>query len=130
MANITSSDSLPHDVLFQIFEYLDALDLVNCEMVCRRWRDVLSRKIIWRKQLDREVSDLFPSVTHFIIFPLEQKNRGGLWQRFQKTMELEDERFLHCGSRRKCKIISRILQVFKLLQRYVMDNDQHSSFRI
>ena len=65
------SDPLPDVVLFKIFEYLDALDLNNCEMVCHRWRDVLSRNIIWSKLLDREVSDVFPFGSDLIILPFK-----------------------------------------------------------
>ena len=61
------SDPLPDVVLFKIFEYLDAVDLNNCEMVCHRWRNVLSQNIIWSKLLDKEVSDIFPFVSLLIV---------------------------------------------------------------
>jgi hypothetical protein len=41
----------------------------------------------------------------------KQRTKEGLWQRIEKTMKLEDERFVHCGFREKCKIISGIFQV-------------------
>ena len=44
-------------------------------------------------------------------------------------MKLEDKRFFHCGSRGKCKTISRIFQVSPLIeQRGVVVNDQHFFF--
>ena len=44
---------LPDEVFFNIFNYLDVNELVNCEMVCRRWRAmVLSNwKNLYRKKV-------------------------------------------------------------------------------
>jgi F-box-like len=53
------SDPPPDEVLFKIFEYLDLPDLNNCEMVCRRWRDILLKNISWTKLLERMVTDEF-----------------------------------------------------------------------
>jgi len=50
---------LQDEILVMIFEYLDVLDLNNCEMVCLRWRNILSSKIIWRKLHSRMVSHSF-----------------------------------------------------------------------
>jgi len=50
---------LPDELLVIIFEYLDGIDLVNCEIVCHRWRNILSRKIIWSKLHSRKVSHSF-----------------------------------------------------------------------
>jgi F-box-like len=80
------SDPLPDDVLFKIFEYLDALDLINCEMVCHIWRDVLSRQIIWKKPLDREVSDGFPFATHLTILPFKTEIKRGFVAKGQEDL--------------------------------------------
>ena len=47
------------EVLVIIFEYLDPLDLNYCELVCHRWRNILSRNIIWSKLHSRMVSHSF-----------------------------------------------------------------------
>ena len=51
-----------------------------------------------------------------LFYRLKQGKRCGLWQRVEKTMELEDERFVHCGSREKCKIIYGIFQVSPFIE--------------
>ena len=83
---------LPNEVLIIIFKYLDVLDLVNCELVCNRWRDVLSHNIIWSKLHNRKCKHC------------------KTYQRSQKIVELEDEQFVHYGISEKCKIISRKMQ--------------------
>ena len=50
---------LPDEVLVIIFEYLDPLDMANCELVCHRWRNILSRNIIWRRLHSRKVIHSF-----------------------------------------------------------------------
>ena len=47
------------EVLVIIFEYLDPLDLNYCELVCHRWRNILSRNIIWSKLHSRKVKHSF-----------------------------------------------------------------------
>ena len=45
------------DVLLNIFKYLDAQDLFNCEAVCNNWRAVIGSGT-WRKLLKRQVPHL------------------------------------------------------------------------
>lgn len=39
---------LPSEVCLQIFEYLDASDLVKAELVCSTWRAIALKKSVWR----------------------------------------------------------------------------------
>lgn len=39
---------LPGEICIEIFEYLDASDLVNAELVCKTWKDVVGKPSVWR----------------------------------------------------------------------------------
>jgi len=91
--NRKHSDLLPDDVLLQIFEYLDVLDLNNCEMVGLRWRNLLLHNSTWRKLLYRK-----------------SKNCQ-LWRSTRETVELVDNRILNLEPRSKCKLISYVVQI-------------------
>lgn len=44
-----SLDSVPEDVLFEVFLRLPAKDLVkSCVLVCRRWRNIIDSEGFWR----------------------------------------------------------------------------------
>lgn len=50
-------ESLPFELLFQIFSYLSSTrDLCACSLVCRSWRNVLDEDTIW----DQLLEDLTP----------------------------------------------------------------------
>jgi hypothetical protein len=65
-----SVDPLSHDVLFKIFEFLEVCDLINCELVCQRWRQVLLSNHLWRKSLQRKVKYAFLRNDWFASFAL------------------------------------------------------------
>eukprot|EP00884_Botryococcus_braunii_P005901 jgi/Botrbrau1/15311/Bobra.0319s0002.3 len=44
-------DSLPHEVLFQVFCLLDPFSLASCMSVCRAWREICSTDDIWSRML-------------------------------------------------------------------------------
>ncbi|XP_034246479.1 uncharacterized protein LOC117648213 [Thrips palmi] len=41
-------DSLPDDALLQVLRYLDVRELLECRGVCRRWRELALRPLLWR----------------------------------------------------------------------------------
>jgi F-box-like len=45
--------SLCEDVLLMIFQHLDGQDLLQCEAVCRQWRQALLTGTSWRRWLNR-----------------------------------------------------------------------------
>ena len=67
--SISRSNVLSYDVLLMIFQQLDGEDLVNCEAVCRQWRDVLLAGTPWRRLFHRKV------------------NYSHLWRKEQKKLE-------------------------------------------
>ena len=51
-----SADILIDDVLWLIFSFLPLEDVFNCETVCRRWRDVLSKQqLSWKRAFVRHL---------------------------------------------------------------------------
>jgi hypothetical protein len=48
-------NDLGEDVLHLIFQLLKGEDLVNCEAVCRQWREVLLSERLWRKLFERQL---------------------------------------------------------------------------
>ena len=38
--NSREIDSLPDEILFKIFSYLDLVDLITCESICQKWRNI------------------------------------------------------------------------------------------
>ena len=69
ISSISRSNVLSYDVLLMIFQQLDGEDLVNCEAVCRQWRDVLLAGTPWRRLFHRKV------------------NYSHLWRKEQKKLE-------------------------------------------
>ena len=56
MSNIQlKSDRWNEDVMFNVFEYLGGKDLLNCEVVCRKWRSLILSATLWKKSLHRKV---------------------------------------------------------------------------
>ena len=38
--NSREIDSLPDEILFKIFSYLDLVDLITCESICQKWSNI------------------------------------------------------------------------------------------
>jgi F-box-like len=66
---IARLNELDEDVLHMIFQQLEGEDLVNCENVCRQWRDILLAGTPWRRLFDRN------------------KDSSPLWRRAQRILE-------------------------------------------
>ena len=66
---ISQSNVLGVDVLLMIFQQLEGEDLVNCEAVCRQWRDILLAGTPWRRLFHRN------------------KESSPLWRKAQKKLE-------------------------------------------
>ena len=56
--NGSDFNSISDEMLLKIFEFLDVVDLNNCELVCRRWRNVILYGNVWMKLLCRKVRSL------------------------------------------------------------------------
>jgi F-box-like len=52
-STISRLNELDEDVLQLIFKRLEGEDLVNCEAVCRQWRDILLAGTPWRRLFNR-----------------------------------------------------------------------------
>ena len=52
---IGQSNELDEDVLLMIFQQLEGEDLLNCEAVCRQWRDILLAETPWRSLFHRKI---------------------------------------------------------------------------
>jgi F-box-like len=89
VSSISQSDFVA-DVLHIIFQQLEGKDLVNCEAVCRQWRDILFAGTPWRK--------LF----------LRQVDCSLLWRKEQKKLE-KNQLILHTEQYRD--ICRNLLQV-------------------
>ena len=48
---------LVDDVLLIIFDHLDGLDLIQCEVVCSQWRRLLLSGTPWKRWLHRRITD-------------------------------------------------------------------------
>ena len=55
ISSISQSNILGEDVLQMIFQHSDAEDLLNCEAVCRQWRDILLAGTPWRRLYHRNI---------------------------------------------------------------------------
>jgi F-box-like len=58
ISKISQSNELVADVLHVIFQHLEGEDLVNCEAVCRQWRDILLAGTPWRRLFHRNKEKL------------------------------------------------------------------------
>jgi hypothetical protein len=68
----TDFSNIGEDVIRMIFDRLDGEDLLNCEFVCRQWRDILLTETPWKRLLCREVNSFSPlSQTRQILKKLE-----------------------------------------------------------
>ena len=38
--NSSEIDSLPDEILFKILSYLDPIDLITCQNICQKWRNI------------------------------------------------------------------------------------------
>ena len=60
MASIANVDSLPPEVMFQIFSYLDIKSTCDASQVCKKWNDqIYNTEDFWKNKctaLDRNVS--------------------------------------------------------------------------
>lgn len=60
MASIANVDSLPPEVMFQIFSYLDIKSTSDASQVCKKWNDqIYNTEDFWKNKctaLDRNVS--------------------------------------------------------------------------
>jgi len=48
--------SLNEDVLLEVFEHLDYEELVQCEAVCRQWREILLCGSVWKQWFQKQVA--------------------------------------------------------------------------
>jgi hypothetical protein len=80
-------NELGADVLLMIFQQLEAEDLVNCEGVCRQWRDILATGTPWRR-----------------IF-LRNKENLPLWRKAQRMLEWNQLTLLTDQYRDVCKSV-------------------------
>ena len=55
VSTISQSNALGADVLLMIFHQLEGGDLLNCEAVCRQWRDILLAGTPWRRLFHRNI---------------------------------------------------------------------------
>jgi F-box-like len=69
ISSFSQSNVLGADVLLMIFQHLEGEDLVNCEVVCRQWRDILLAGTPWRRLFHRKI------------------NYSPSWRKEQKTLE-------------------------------------------
>jgi F-box-like len=83
--NVPSGDILVDGVLLNIFEHLEGADLINCEAVCRRWRNVLKSESSWRGLFQRQTS------------------RSPLWRRIGRLLDEKNYRDV-------CRAIVQYLQ--------------------
>ena len=88
ISSISQSNVLGLDVLLMIFQQLEGEDLVNCEAVCRQWRDIFLAGTPWRQ--------LFHRKFHY----------SHLWRKEQKKLEMNP---LRTGQYRD--VCKKILQV-------------------
>jgi len=58
--NCSSTSNLNKDVLSEVFGHLDYEELVQCEAVCRRWREILQSGPIWKRWFQKQLA-LSPS---------------------------------------------------------------------
>ena len=47
--NSREIDILPDEILFKIFSYLDLIDLITCESICQKWRNITNIPKLKRK---------------------------------------------------------------------------------
>ena len=69
VSTISQSNQLGADVLHMLFQQLEGEDLLNCETVCRQWRDILLAGTPWRRLFQRN------------------KESSPLWRRAQRILE-------------------------------------------
>jgi len=58
--NCNSTSNLNEDVLSEVYGHLDFEELVQCEAVCRQWREILLNGPIWKRWFQKQVA-LSPS---------------------------------------------------------------------
>ena len=47
--NSSEIDSLPDEILFKILSYLDPIDLITCQYICQKWRNLTNIPKLKRK---------------------------------------------------------------------------------
>ncbi|BBI16240.1 F-box protein [Neochlamydia sp. S13] len=47
-STVTSIKQLPNELLLHIFSFLQALDLLEVELTCHRWKNLAEDKILWK----------------------------------------------------------------------------------
>ena len=88
--SVMFSNELGVDVLQMILQQLDGEDLVNCEAVCRQWREILLDGTPWRRLFHRN------------------KESSPLWRRAQRTLEKNKPTLRTEQYRGVCKEILRV----------------------
>lgn len=71
-----SLDVIPTEIITEIFQYLPRTDRLSCSLVCRRWKEALNRKDLWKKvvlKIDKDFlgkilfqNNLISNIYHFI----------------------------------------------------------------
>jgi F-box-like len=87
VSSISQLSDLGDDVLLMIFQQLEGEDLVNCEVVCRQWRDILVTGTPWRR--------LF----------LRNKENLPLWRKAQRILEFDQLTLRTDQYRNVCKSV-------------------------
>jgi hypothetical protein len=47
-------EKLPSDVTFTIFNFLKGADLLQCNLVCKQWKDIIDSERLWKNVAERE----------------------------------------------------------------------------
>lgn len=42
-------DVVPTEIITEILQYLSRPDRLSCSLVCRKWKEALNRKSLWKK---------------------------------------------------------------------------------
>ena len=95
ISSLSQSNVLIDDVLLIIFQQLDGEDLVNCEAVCRQWRDVLLAGTPWKNFFHRKL------------------NYSHLWRKEQKKLENNQQTLQTWQYRDVCRNLRQVERNFK-----------------
>ena len=98
------------DVLLNIFKYLDAQDLFNCEAVCNNWRTVIGSGT-WRKLLKRQVLDLNRIYVHKFKIIIIKIGSNRTWLQLWLKLALDETKLQLVDYRNICRAIDHYVQV-------------------
>ena len=86
--NSREIDSLPDEILFKIFSYLDLVDLITCESICQKWSNItnipkLKRQCkFWFSKLWTSIKKLVNSKLIMVLsLPWDPLKTAGLLKR-------------------------------------------------